>query len=101
MSADNRHTTQMTALTYRQPVLGSEASQGASRAPGEPKGETSLNSSVGEGLSRGLVEAQSRGRKSHPVPWVQTGGNEGRLSYFKGFLQAYSVTCFKKNCFKI
>lgn len=87
----------MTALTYRQPVLGSEASQGASRAPGEPKGETSLNSSVGEGLSRGLVQ----GQEGSPCALGPNRGNEGRLSYFKGFLQAYSVTCFKKNCFKI
>lgn len=34
-------------------------------------------------------------------PGSKPGGNEGRLSYFKGFLQAYSVTCFIKNCFKI
>lgn len=63
--------------------------------------------SLGEGPSHGLAPTlgRGRGRKGHPGPSVQIppppSGKDGRLSYFKRLLQAYSVTCFEKNCFKI
>lgn len=61
MSADNRRATQITGLTFRQRVPGSEASQGASSSPGE----TSQSSSLGEGPRMG---------------WPRLGRGSGRVT---------------------